>query len=492
MYYRLKDYYALRGWDKFPYALVDTRTGGAAFITAKQMQALELCDGNIDVSDIFIPDSLKELIAQAAKNGTVEPCESGDSLKDFQHYKKYPCRYIRSAHWSITGKCNYKCRHCYMSAPDVNAYEAPHEDIMKIIDMLAECGVMQVSLSGGEALIRKDFFEILDSLIGHGIKITQIYSNGALITENVMREIEKCKIRPAFIISFDGVDGWHDWLRGVEGAQKLTDRAFALCRDMGFDTNASMSIHQGNKHTLRATINHLAALGVKSIKTGYTAELGEWRTRGDYKTSGIKDIFQAYLDYLPYYYEDGMPIDIFFTSFFRASKHSPDKYNIIGYSEEYNPEKTLLCPLSRSSANISPEGRVLMCGMMIGMKIEKLFHSMPAAHFKDCINFPEHLRLCSMTASDLMKANEECRLCEFNRHCYGGCRGAALIEDENNLMGTLKSLCELYKGGWIKKIADTVRKARPSAECPVKDLLLLHNGDYKIVCVNEKTIKTED
>ena len=387
MYYRLKDEYILRGWDKLPYAIVDTRTGGAVFITPKQMQALELCDGEIDVSDIFIPESLKEIIAEAEQKGSVEQCEKGNGLKDFQKYKRYSNRYIRSAHWSITGKCNYKCRHCYMSAPNVNAYEAPHEDIMKIIDMLAECGVMSVSLTGGEALFRKDFFEIGDALIDKGIKITSTYSNGALLTEKVLKEIEKRKIRPSFNISFDGVDGWHDWLRGVEGAQKLTDRAFALCRDMGFSVNVSMSIHQGNKDSLRATINHLASLGVKAIKTGYVAELGEWKTHSDNNNSfSLKEIFQAYLDYLPYYYgEDGMPIDIFFTSFFRANKNEPDKYEIIGYKDEYNPQKNLLCPLSRSSANISPEGRVLMCGMMYGMEIEKLFPAMPETHFRDCI-----------------------------------------------------------------------------------------------------------
>ena len=362
-----------------------------------------------------------------------------------------------------------------MSAPNVNAYEASHEDIMKIIDMLAECGVMSVSLTGGEALFRKDFFEIVDALIDNGIKLTQIYSNGALITENVLKELEKRKLRPNFYISFDGVDGWHDWLRGVKGAQKLTDRAFALCRDMGFITGASMSIHQGNKDTLRATINHLASLGVKGIKTGYIANLGEWKTHGENdKSFGFKNIFQAYLDYLPYYYgEDGMPMNIFFTSFFVANKDTPDKYEILSYKEEYNPEKTLLCPLSRSSANISPEGRVLMCGMMYGMKIEKLFPAMPETHFRDCINFPEHMRLCDMRTSDLMQVNEECRTCKFSRHCDGGCRGAMLLDDENNLMGTLKSACEMYKGGWIKKIVDTVKKYRPTAECPIKDTSLL-------------------
>lgn len=72
---------------------------------------------------------------------------------------------------------------------------------------------MQVSLTGGEALTRRDFFEIVDALLEHGIVITLIYSNGALVNENVLKEFENRKIWPGFNISFDGVEGWHDWLR---------------------------------------------------------------------------------------------------------------------------------------------------------------------------------------------------------------------------------------------------------------------------------------
>lgn len=243
---------------------------------------------------------------------------------------------------------------------------------------------------------------------------------------------------------------------------------------MGFATYATMSMHQGNKHTLRATINHLASLGVRGIKTGYISDLGEWKINTDNDESfGFKDVFQAYLDYIPHWYEDGMPMDIYFTSFFATSKNEPDEYQIVGYNEEYDPEETFLCPSSRLSARISPEGRVLMCGMMFGMEREKLFPVMPETHFRDCINFPEHLRLCNMTADIFLKANEECRTCEFTKHCYGNCRVPALIDDENNLMGTCRISCELYKGGWIKKIVETVSKARSSAECPVKDSSLL-------------------
>ena len=117
MYYRLKDNYALRGWEKLPYALVDLSNGAVEFLNQEAFNALELCDGSVDLSLTFIPRSTKDLVGTLEKRGVVEPCEAGAGLTERQRYRKYPARYIRQAHWSITGRCNYRCRHCYMNAP---------------------------------------------------------------------------------------------------------------------------------------------------------------------------------------------------------------------------------------------------------------------------------------------------------------------------------------------------------------------------------------
>lgn len=61
-YYRLKDQYILRGWDKLPYAIVDTASGDPEFLTAEKWQAVELCDGSVDVSVPYISDAIKKTI----------------------------------------------------------------------------------------------------------------------------------------------------------------------------------------------------------------------------------------------------------------------------------------------------------------------------------------------------------------------------------------------------------------------------------------------
>ena len=119
----------------------------------------------------IIPAKIRNIIAEAERQGIIEQCPPGQDLSDNQKYRKYPARYIRQAHWSITGRCNYKCKHCFMSAPSAKFSEMTHSQIMDIVNQLADCGVINVSLTGGEPLVRSDFLEIVDALLERGIHI---------------------------------------------------------------------------------------------------------------------------------------------------------------------------------------------------------------------------------------------------------------------------------------------------------------------------------
>ena len=193
MFYKLNPGFMLRGWQKLPYAIV--RKGARpTFISKTEMQALQLCNGRIDLSLPLVPQEVRDLLPTLMEHGIVSHCEKGDSIAPEQEYRLYPARYIRTAHWSITGKCNYRCKHCYMSAPDAKLGEMDHDRVMSIVQQLIDCGIYEVSLTGGEPLVRKDFLEIVDALLAGGITITTIYSNGKLVTD-WMRWISAASIR---------------------------------------------------------------------------------------------------------------------------------------------------------------------------------------------------------------------------------------------------------------------------------------------------------
>ncbi len=416
------------------------------------MQALQLCNGKIDTSLSLIPQDIRDMLPLIEQNGIITRCEPGDTILPEQEYKCYPARYIRTAHWSITGQCNYRCKHCYMSAPDAKYGELSHEQIMDIVRQLIDCGVMEVTLTGGEPLVRRDFLEIVDALLEGGIRIAAIYSNGKLVTENLLKELDRRGIKPEFNMSFDGVDGWHDWLRGIDGAGRIAEEAFLRCKNMGFPTGAEMCLHRGNKHLLRRTVNRLAALGCRSLKTVPISDVGAWKEGGYGPGISLEELYGLYLDYIPKYYEDGMPLAIQLGGFFCADPQKPREYDIPSMKSCSDPSNLCVCGHARMVMYISAEGRTLPCMALSGMDIQQQFPLIGEIGLAACLTDSAYMSLIETRASEILAHNLECAACEYALQCLGGCRAAALETMPEDILSPDRATCAIFKGGWAEKI----------------------------------------
>ena len=60
----------------------------------------------------------------------------------------------------LTYRCNERCVHCYLDHDDHG--EMNTAEIKKLLKELADAGVFILVLSGGEIMLRKDIFEILE------------------------------------------------------------------------------------------------------------------------------------------------------------------------------------------------------------------------------------------------------------------------------------------------------------------------------------------
>ena len=467
MFYKLHDKLLLRGWQKLPYALLEQGQHRPVFISYREMEALKLCNGLIDTSLPIIPQEIRDVLPKLEKNGLIIPCERGDIIRPEQEYKLYPARYIRTAHWSITGHCNYRCKHCYMSAPDAKFGELSHEQIMSIVQQLIDCGIMEVSLTGGEPLVRKDFLEIVDALLAGGIAITTIYSNGKLVTDKLLDQLAERGIHPEFNMSYDGVEGWHDWLRGIPNAGKIAEEAFLRCKKKGFPTGAEMCIHNGNKHLLRQTINRLAELGCRSIKTTPISNVGAWKAGGYGEAITLDELYRIYLDYIPHYYEDGMPLSLQLGGFFSASPLDPEIYDIPSIKNCQNPDKTCVCGHARMVMYISAEGRALPCMALSGMDIQSEFPLIPEIGVAQCITDSRYMSLIDTRATEVLKHNPECATCEHALRCLGGCRASALESTPDDILGIDRAACAIFKDGWIEKIKQKMHDVNPELRCRV-------------------------
>jgi MoaA/NifB/PqqE/SkfB family radical SAM enzyme len=71
--------------------------------------------------------------------------------------------------------CNYRCEFCYYKTQLNEVTE--FETIKQRIDYIADCGIKEADLSGGESSIHKQWFDILDYCKSKGLKISTL-SNG--------------------------------------------------------------------------------------------------------------------------------------------------------------------------------------------------------------------------------------------------------------------------------------------------------------------------
>ena len=72
--------------------------------------------------------------------------------------------------WTITGRCNFRCRFCCVNTPDAAMDELTHEKAIRIIDRMAKCGVRSLKISGGEPFVREDFWSLVDYTLEKGLK----------------------------------------------------------------------------------------------------------------------------------------------------------------------------------------------------------------------------------------------------------------------------------------------------------------------------------
>lgn len=130
--------------------------------------------------------------------------------------------------WNYTWLCNLKCKHCYATAGKAHPDELNSQEALETVKKLADAGVLIIAFSGGEPLMRKDFFDTLKAAHEHDM-FTAIATNGTLITKEVARKIKDSGA--GYVqISLDGAKPeTHDGFRGVSGAFERTIKGIKNC-----------------------------------------------------------------------------------------------------------------------------------------------------------------------------------------------------------------------------------------------------------------------
>lgn len=166
--------------------------------------------------------------------------------------------------WNSTRTCNLKCIHCYAHA-DAKKFEGEltTEEAKKFIDDLAEFKVPVLLFSGGEPLIRPDFFELAEYAASKGIRPT-ISTNGTLIDKETAKRIKKIGV--GYVgISLDGLREDNDNFRKHPGAFDAALRGIRNCLEIGQRVGLRFTINRHNIHALNDILDLIEEEGIPRV-----------------------------------------------------------------------------------------------------------------------------------------------------------------------------------------------------------------------------------
>lgn len=176
--------------------------------------------------------------------------------------------------WKITNKCNLKCKHCYLGK--LNNNELDDKKLMSIAKKIVESNIMEVTITGGEALLVKTLPEIVALLIENDIKVN-IFTNAILLEKFEKELIDILGYIPFdsldFFISIDGLEESHEKIRG-KGTFKKTINNIKLVVSKGYRVTTNSVLSKLNYKDIPKLYEMLCKIGVYKIQISNLIDSG--------------------------------------------------------------------------------------------------------------------------------------------------------------------------------------------------------------------------
>jgi radical SAM protein with 4Fe4S-binding SPASM domain len=148
-----------------------------------------------------------------------------------------------SVHFDITYRCNERCVHCYLDHDDHG--EMTTAEIQDVLRQLSEAGVFFLTLSGGEVLMRRDFFAIVE----HARQLlfnVKVKTNGVMIGESEARRIRELGVEQVQISVYSHRPEVHDAITKLPGSLRRTIEAIQFLKSLGLKVTIANVLMAGN------------------------------------------------------------------------------------------------------------------------------------------------------------------------------------------------------------------------------------------------------
>lgn len=177
-----------------------------------------------------------------------------------------------AGNFELTARCNFNCPMCYVHMTQEQVRASGRQELtarqwLDIAKAAKDRGMVFALLTGGEPLVRKDFFEIYDGMREMGLLVS-INSNGSMLKGPIL---ERFLETPPFRFNISLYGGSNETYRnmcGLPAYDQVKENIRAL-RKAGVDVSLNLSITPYNKQDLARIYADAVELDVNVRASSY-------------------------------------------------------------------------------------------------------------------------------------------------------------------------------------------------------------------------------
>jgi len=307
-------------------------------------------------------------------------------------------------HFAVTNRCTGECPHCYMDAGPANGEELDTRAMKLALEVLARQKVFHVAMGGGEALERKDLFEIAQHARSLGL-VPNLTVSGRGLTADIA---DRMRVFGQVNVSLDGIGDLSGVFRGRD-TFGIADRALELLVAAGIPTGINCVLGRGNFDGVEGLFKYAARRGLNEIEFLRLKPAG----RGTRLYEAEKTTFAQNFALIPRLADlsrrHGVTakIDCSFVPMLCCHDPNPEILEALA---------TCGCEAGNVLMGIRSDGRVSGCSFL-------------PSRGDSVFDLPSVLRDGAGPALPrewTQRAPEPCRSCRYVRICKGGCHAVSL------------------------------------------------------------------
>ncbi|MCO4762335.1 MAG: radical SAM protein [Myxococcales bacterium] len=181
--------------------------------------------------------------------------------------------------WEITLACDLGCKHCGSRAGPSRPDELTTQQCLDVVHELADLGLREVTLIGGEAYLRDDWHLIAAEITRLGM-MCGITTGALALTPERVAMAEDAGVR-TISISIDGLAQIHDAQRGVPGSWRSAVDAAQRVSQSSMRLATNSQINRLSMPELPAMASLLADIGSRAWQIQLTVPMGHAADRPD-------------------------------------------------------------------------------------------------------------------------------------------------------------------------------------------------------------------